>query len=96
MTFAQRSRGESRHGTSECLKEGVRPMVLHWANVRSTSARIRRGGELCSRPALHGQRSWLSYTFCSAITSISTPIPSGRFAASIVVLAGGSLVKKVA
>ena len=35
MTFAQRSKGESRRKTSEYLKEDVRPMSLCWANVRS-------------------------------------------------------------
>ncbi len=34
MTFAQRSTGESHQKTSEYLKEDVRPMFLHWANVR--------------------------------------------------------------
>ena len=36
MTFAQRSNGESRQKTSEYLEEDVRPMLLCWANVRST------------------------------------------------------------
>jgi hypothetical protein len=35
MTFAQRSKGESRQKTSEYLKEDVRPMLLCWANVRN-------------------------------------------------------------
>jgi len=35
MTFAQRSKGESRQKTSEYLKEDVRPTLLCWANVRS-------------------------------------------------------------
>jgi hypothetical protein len=35
MTFAQRSKGESRQKTSEYLEEDVRPMLLCWANVRS-------------------------------------------------------------
>jgi len=34
MTFAQRSKGESRQKTSEYLKEDVRSMLLCWANVR--------------------------------------------------------------
>jgi hypothetical protein len=36
MTFAQRGKGESHQRTSKCLKEDVRPMLLHWANVPRT------------------------------------------------------------
>jgi hypothetical protein len=35
MTFAERSKGESHQRTSECLKEDARPMLPHWASVRS-------------------------------------------------------------
>lgn len=34
MSFAQRSKDETHQKTSKCLEEDVRPMLLHWANVR--------------------------------------------------------------